>query len=91
MAGIKVPGLNVLGSSIQAFRLSAVLGIAPEASVSRLIKCVRSGPYRPLATVPATVWQLMHACCSKYHLSIMSVDLLRSALRLRGGLHARRR
>ena len=37
----------------------------PEAMVSRLIRCVRSGPKRPSATVPDTVWQLMQAVVSK--------------------------
>ena len=33
--------------------------------MSRLIRCVRSGPNRPLAAVPATAWQLMQAVVSK--------------------------
>ena len=33
--------------------------------MSRLIKCDRSGPNRPSATVPATAWQLMQAVVSK--------------------------
>ena len=37
----------------------------PEAMVSRLARCVRSGPKRPVATVPAMAWQLMQAFCMK--------------------------
>jgi C4-dicarboxylate-specific signal transduction histidine kinase len=46
-----------------------VLSIAPEASVARLMRCVRSGPKRPVAAVPETVWQFMHACLSKTFLA----------------------
>ena len=42
---------------------------APEPIVSRLMMCVRSGPNRPSATVPATAWQLMQAVFSKISLA----------------------
>ena len=53
------------GFRIHRRRFSGVFGTAPEAIVSRLIRCVRSGPKRPSATVPVTVWQLMQAVVSK--------------------------
>ena len=64
MAGILDPGLIASGFRIHSRRLSGVFWAAPEAIVSRLIRCVRSGPKRPLATVPATAWQLMQAVVS---------------------------
>ena len=36
--------------------------------MARLIKCVRSGPKRPFAGVPATAWQFMQALLSKTRL-----------------------
>ena len=65
MAGIFEPGLMVSGFSIQRRSSSLVLGAAPEAMVSRLMRWVRSGPKLPSAAVPWTVWQLMHAVRSK--------------------------
>ena len=59
------PGFIELGSSIHFLRFSGVFWIGPEAIVSRLARCVRSGPNRPVAAVPATVWQLMQALCMK--------------------------
>src|SRR5271169_6006881 len=59
------PGLMASGSLIHRCRFSGVLVAAPDARVSRLIRCVRSGPNLPLAFVPATVWQLTHAVDSK--------------------------
>src|SRR5207244_13233444 len=50
---------------IQAFRLAVVLSAAPAASVSRLIRCVRSGPKRPFAPTPRTTWQFTHAVGAK--------------------------
>ncbi len=50
---------------MNARRFAGVLGTAPEAIVSRLATCVRSGPNLPVAIVPATVWQLMQAVCWK--------------------------
>ena len=61
IAGISAPGLSVAGSSTQARRFSGVLRATPAPIVRRLIRCVRSGPNMPLAGVPRTVWQLMHA------------------------------
>ena len=65
MAGIFDPGLIASGFLIQSRSVSCVLAAAPEASVSRVMKCVRSGPKRPFAFVPAMVWQLTHAVDSK--------------------------
>src|SRR6516225_3404038 len=65
IAGISAPGFRESGSSIHCLRFSRVVGNAPEASVSRLAMCVKSGPKRPFAPVPAIVWQFMHALCSK--------------------------
>jgi hypothetical protein len=64
MAGISDPGLIALGFWIQRRRLSWVFSAAPAAIVARLIKCVRSGPKRPFAGVPATAWQFMQALLS---------------------------
>ena len=55
--------LEVRGVVDQCRRFAGVFGTAPEAMVSRLARCVRSGPNLPVATVPATVWQLMQALC----------------------------
>src|ERR1019366_7793927 len=63
IGGISAPGLKLAGSSTKARRLAGVLGTDPEAMVSRLARWVKSGPKRPVATVPATVWQLMQALC----------------------------
>src|SRR6516162_11238617 len=41
---------------------------APAAIVARLIKCVRIGPKRPFAAVPAIVWQFMQALPSNTRL-----------------------
>ena len=65
IAGILHPGLIAAGFNIHRRRFSGVFGAAPEAIVSRLIMWVRSGPKRPSATVPATVWQLIQAVVSK--------------------------
>ena len=48
IAGINEPGLIESGFCIQARRFSRVFGAAPEAMVSRLIRCVRSGPKLPV-------------------------------------------
>ena len=55
MAGISEPGLIASGSFNHTRRFSGVFSAAPDAIVARLIKCVRSGPNRPFATVPRTV------------------------------------
>src|SRR5262245_129377 len=60
MAGIRHPSLIACGFLTHARNFSGVFGAAPEPSVSRLIKCVRSGPNVPLADVPWTAWQLTH-------------------------------
>ena len=65
IAGILHPGFKAAGFRIHCRRFAGVFGTAPEAIVSRLIRWVRSGPKRPSATVPATVWQLMQAVVSK--------------------------
>src|SRR5215831_16424067 len=65
MAGISDPGLMASGFLIHRRRFSGVFATAPAASVSRLIRWVKSGPKRPFATVPPTAWQLMHAVVSK--------------------------
>ena len=65
MAGINDPGLIASGFSIHRRRFSVVFAAAPDAIVSRLIRCVRSGPKRPLAAVPPIAWQLMQAVVSK--------------------------
>src|SRR5207245_11758900 len=46
---IYAPSLSVCGSRIQARKVAGVLGAAPAASVSRLIRCVKSGPNFPWA------------------------------------------
>ena len=62
MAGISAPGLSDAGSSTHARSvLGACCATTPAPSVRRLMRCVRSGPNTPLAGVPRTVWQLMHA------------------------------
>src|SRR6266404_6429718 len=58
---MSAPGFSAAGSFTQARRFSGVLAATPAPSVARLIRCVRSGPNTPLAGVPRTVWQLMHA------------------------------
>ena len=42
-----------------------MFGAAPDASVSRLMRWVRSGPKMPVPTVPPTAWQLMQDVVSK--------------------------
>jgi hypothetical protein len=61
--GISDPGFIESGSSIHWRRFCGVFLIVPEAMVSRLARCVRSGPNLPLAEVPVTVWQLTQAVC----------------------------
>src|SRR6266404_1393481 len=58
---MSAPGFSAAGSFTQARRFSGVLAATPAPSVARLIRCVRSGPNTPLAGVPLTVWQFMHA------------------------------
>ena len=54
--GMRVPGLIACGLAIQAARVPALFGAAPAAIVWRLMRCVRSGPTVPPASVPRTVW-----------------------------------
>src|SRR6266545_25255 len=65
IAGISEPGLMASGSFIQRRRFAIVFSAAPEAIVLRLMKWARSGPKRPFAAVPLTVWQLMQEVVSK--------------------------
>ena len=51
-----------------ACTVAIVFAAAPEAIVLRLMKWARSGPKRPFATVPLTVWQLMQEVVSKTRL-----------------------
>ena len=82
MAGIFDPGLMASGFWIQSRSISGVLRDAPAAIVSRLIRCVRSGPKRPLAVVPDTVWQLTHAVDSRYAAAAAAVAPVCAALLL---------
>ena len=54
----------------------------PEASVSRLIRCVRSGPYVPRAGVPRTAWQLTHDCARNAALPVAHRRVVHRRLRL---------
>ena len=48
IAGIRDPGLMASGFRIHCRRFAGVLSATPEAMVSRLIRCVRSGPKVPV-------------------------------------------
>ena len=63
-------------------KVFGVFSAAPEAMVARLIKCVRSGPKRPFAGVPATVWQFMQALLSKTCLPATALGVLNCGLLL---------
>ena len=63
---------------------SGVLGTEPAAIVSRLIRWVRSGPYRPLPTVPRTVWQFRQAVVSKTRRPAATASPVAAAGALRG-------
>ena len=54
-----------LGSLIHLRMFSGVLSAAPEAIVSLLIRCVRSGPNCPFPAMPDTLWQPRHGLVSK--------------------------
>src|SRR5262249_51365046 len=52
---MSAPGLSRFGSSTHARRLARSFWAAPAPIVSRLMRCVRSGPKVPLALGPARV------------------------------------
>ncbi len=49
-------------------KAKVVFGAAPDAIVLRLIRCVRSGPNRPVPPVLPIAWQFTHAVVSKTRL-----------------------
>ena len=57
MEGISAPGLMDWGSTIHPARLPRVFGSVPAAIVSRLPRCVRSGPTLLPAGVPWIEYQ----------------------------------